>query len=807
MRTVLTLLISTLCLANLIAQDSQGEINTKVTTSSAQQLARATIQLHRAKDSALLRTSISDDSGRVVLKAVPYDAYFITVSMVNYKTIDGSKFELASPILNYPEIRLEPEATGLEQVTVTAKKPFVQLMPDKTIVNVEAGLTNTGANMLEVLEKSPGITVDRDGNISLKGRQNVLILIDGKQTYLPASEIAQMLEGMSASQIDQLEIMDNPPAKYDAAGNAGVINIRTKKIKQRGFNGNLSSSYGQGHYYKNNNSLALNFRRDNLNLFLTYSSSNNGNFTDLDANRVYYSPGTKNIVSRLNQDGWLAGDIANHTLRAGADISIGKSTSLGFALSGVAINRQGKNTATSTWDDESGATDSLIRTFTNSRNRFRNGGVNLNFKHALSKSKDVSVDVDYLDYDIVGRQNFDNITETPVRYVETLRADLPSSIGIFSGKIDYHQQIDNSSSFDAGYKTSAVRTNNKAEYFLLNNSNWDVDYDKTNYFAYRENIHALYLSGEKRLNAITLQGGVRWEHTSYNAAQTGNPTRKDSIFDRSYHGLFPNLSVQYKADSNNTFALTAGRRLDRPAYQKLNPFVFVINKYTYMSGNPFFQPQYTWNLNATHQFKEYITTTINYSITNNYFSQIFFQDDKGIIYYSEGNLGRMRNIGISVTAQTNVTGWWSMNTLMNLYNKKIEGNAVMPGETQLTQFNMNLGNQFRFSKGWSAELTGFFVTRERELQEITDPTGQIMIGVGKQVLKNKGSLKLTLRDIFYTQAMKGDTDFENAFEYFKLTRDTRVLTIAFSYRFGKSFKSASKRTGASEEMERVGTGA
>jgi hypothetical protein len=166
----------------------------------------------------------------------------------------------------------------------------------------------------------------------------------------------------------------------------------------------------------------------------------------------------------------------------------------------------------------------------------------------------------------------------------------------------------------------------------------------------------------------------------------------------------------------------------------------------------------------------------------------------------------MRNVGLSVSAQLNVTSWWSLSTQANLYNKKIEGVVWNERETALTQFNMNINNQFRLGSGWAAELSGFFVTKEQELQEITDPTGQLIAGVAKQVMKNKGSLKLTLRDIFYTQAMKGDTDFEDAFEYFKLTRDTRVLTLAFTYRFGKSFKTSSRRTGASEEMERVGTG-
>ena len=207
-------------------------------------------------------------------------------------------------------------------------------------------------------------------------------------------------------------------------------------------------------------------------------------------------------------------------------------------------------------------------------------------------------------------------------------------------------------------------------------------------------------------------------------------------------------------------------------------------------------------------FRDVLITTISYGITRDYFSQIFFSDTSGLIIYTEGNLGKMRNLGISVSSQFSPMPWWSVSLSANLNNKKIEGFVWNARTASLTQGNVNINNQFKFNKGWSGELSGFYNSSEQELQEITDPTGQVGIGVTKLVLKNKGSLKLSFRDIFYTQAMKGNTVFKQATEYFIVKRDSRVVNLAFTYRFGKPLKTTIKRTngGAADEIQRVGSG-
>lgn len=305
-----------------------------------------------------------------------------------------------------------------------------------------------------------------------------------------------------------------------------------------------------------------------------------------------------------------------------------------------------------------------------------------------------------------------------------------------------------------------------------------------------------------------MQGGLRYEMTSYDANQLGNAVVKDSSFSRSYSSLFPSLFISFAADSFNTFSLSAGKRIDRPPFQKLNPFLFIINKYTYQKGNPFYRPQYTWNIELSHNYKGVLLSGINYSITKDYFSQVFPLDATGIVIYTEGNLGKLQIFGFSIGAQTAPLPWWSLSAQTVLTHKRMEGFVEKAYKARITQLHFNMNNQFKLKKGWSAELAGFYTSKsQNDIQEIVDPAGQLSVGVSKTVMKNKGVIKLAARDLFYTQWMKGMTYFPKATEYFKLTRDTRVIAVSFTYRFGKAFKTTRRSEGAAgEEIQRVGNG-
>lgn len=774
-------------------------------------LPHATVELLRGKDSALVKAGITDSLGYVVFDQVNSGVYLLRVSMVNYAVQHSALFQLPSAESNgqLQPVVLQPVTISLQGVTVIAKKPFIQQLPGKTVVNVDAAITNAGTTAMEVLEKSPGVTIDKDGNISLRGRTGILIMIDNKPSYVSGADLVNLLNGMSSSQIETIELITNPSAQYDAAGNAGIINIKTKKNRQRGFNGTINSSFGHGRYYKTNHSLQLNYRNGKFNYFLNYSMNANKGFSDMYALRKYYKEDRQTIESMLEQPSDMRGQGYNHTIRTGVDYFAGKKTTIGIVMNGMLFSRNNSVNNTASWINGNGVTDSVIETHSIGRSKWKNAGINLNMRHSFTASQELSADIDYLTYDIHGYQAFQNNLTGPNGYEEAFKGDLPSQINIFSAKTDYSVQLPKQVKLESGWKSSHINTDNVAAYFYKDGNDWKEDLGKTNHFLYTENIHAAYSNLEKKTDRWTLQAGLRYELTRYKANQLGNSQQKDSAFSRNYNSLFPSASVNFEADSSNQLMISIGRRIDRPAFQKLNPFLFIINKYTYQRGNSLIRPQYTWNYELSHVFKSILTTTLGYSITKDYFSQLFLSNPDGTVIYTEGNFSRMRNISAQVSAVVSPLSWWSFNAQATFNHKRIEGLLWREYVASIAQGNFSMNNQFKFKKNWSAELSGFYITKnQNDIQEVLEPTGQVSIGVAKQVLKSKGTLRLAFRDIFYTQVMEGLTDFQQADEYFKLQRDTRVVTIGFSYRFGKSFKSPVKRSsgGAGDEIERVGTG-
>jgi outer membrane receptor protein involved in Fe transport len=602
--------------------------------------------------------------------------------------------------------------------------------------------------------------------------------------------------------------MTNPPAKYDASGNAGIINIKTKKNKVKGFNGTVTAAGTQGVYPKNNNSLIINYRTGKFNMFFNYSLNITQYFTSIYALRKYYDD-NNNITAILDQPTYFSGRFTNHTVKTGIDYYLSPKTTLGIAIGGTRVHRKGSGEAMATWLNSGGATDSSVFTGTINDSRYKSGSLNGNLRHSINKQQDLAVDIDWLNYNITNDQLFNNHLQATGGYNDAARGHVPNTIIILSAKADHTLRFGKNSTLLSGFKSSHISTDNTASYQNFDGTSWQEDHGKSNHFLYKENINALYSSIETKYKRFSMQAGLRYEVTGYNAHQLGNIQQKDSAFSRSYDGLFPSGYITYQADSANGFTFTAGRRIDRPAFQTLNPFTFIINKYTYQNGNPYIIPQYSTNLELSHQYKEWLTTTVSYSIVKNYFSQIFLNDTiTGLLYYSQGNVGRTHNLGLSSTVILSPTKWWSF-TLQALYNhKELKG---FKGDTNfksdINQLNISMSNQFIFAKIYNGELSGFYTTRARnDLQEELYPTGQLSLGVSRPVLKKKGTLKLSLRDIFYTNAMEGLTQFPKATEYFILRRDTRVINIAFTYRFGKAYKTGKRSSGSAvDEMERVGS--
>ena len=800
------------------AQTKQAfKLSGKVSATNQPALSAATITLLKAKDSAVVKMSVTDQDGRYSFDNPPQGKYLVAVSAVGYEKQYSAPFSISteSPVTELTAIVLTPRNRDLKAVTVSARKPLVEQKIDRMVVNVDAFISNTGASALEALEKSPGVQVDKDGNISLKGKQNVIVLIDGRPSYISGAELANMLKGMQASQLEQIEIMTNPPAKYDAAGNAGIINIKTKKNKTKGFNGNVSAGAGQGVYFKNNESLSLNYRNGKVNLFSTYSFYNNENFQELEIFRRYKDDNGE-TEAIFEQTAYMKRRYTGHNLKMGMDYNVTNKTTIGFVLSGAYNPESSINQNTSYLKDPNYVVDSMVTADSKIKGTWKNASVNLNMRHQFdSTGRELTADLDYIVYDNSNNQHFINSTFDPKwtkLREEQLQGILPVTVNIYSAKMDYTHPLKGDAKIEAGVKTSYVETVNKASYYIQNGNSdeWVTDYGKTNFFNYNENINAAYISLNKQITKKWgLQTGLRFENTNYKGHQYGNPTKPDSSFTRTYNSWFPTVYLSYGSDKNNQFGLNYGRRIDRPGYQSLNPFLFYIDPFTYEQGNPYLRPQFSNNFELTHIFKGKLTTTLNYSTTKDLFNETFDQSNKATIV-RRGNIGRRENYGISVNAQIPFNKW--LTTMLYTNYSYIRYRGDLYGEyidLAAGTLQLNMNNQMNFKNGWGAELSGWYRSRGVEGQILLEPMGQMAIGASKHVLKGKGSLKVNVRDLFYTQIPHGDINFKKTEARFRNSRDTRVANITFTYRFGKPIKNNNgqrKKGGASDEQNRVNMG-
>jgi iron complex outermembrane recepter protein len=815
--TLLTAFLVVILSLSGLAQTKNDKVSGSIGDESQKPLESATISLLHAKDSSQVRSTASDKSGHFQFENLGEGKYLVSASAVGHTTTYSPSFELTSahPSIVLNALELKTSTSSLSAFAVVGKKPLIEQKADRMVINVDASPTNTGSTVMDVLEKSPGITVDKDDNISLKGKQNVMIMIDNKPTYLSATQLASYLKSLPASAVDQIEIMTNPSAKYDAAGNSGIINIKTKKNKTKGFNGSVTLANAQGVYPKPSGSVNLNYRTGKANFFLNAGYSHWEGFQDMTIGRTYLDPGpTKIINSIFSQQTDMHFINPETNLKLGMDYNLTDKTTIGFVVSGFMNKENDRSTSTIFLKDPNNVVDSIVYSPSTNNTTWKNGSVNLNFRHQYdSTGRELTIDLDYVTYNSVSNQYFDNITCDPdwiIKDQSILTGNLPSTINIYTAKSDYTRPITKDLKLEAGVKSSYVNTDNTANYFDLVNNVPEVDTTKTNHFIYRENINAAYINMTRQYKKWNFQAGLRAENTNYSGHQLGNGTagNRDSLFTRSYVSLFPTAYITYQANEKNQFILNYGRRIDRPAYQDLNPFLFFLDQYTYQAGNPYLQPQFTQNLELSHTYNSFLTTTLNYSYTKNFFSETFQQSGQATIVRN-GNIGSRQSAGIAESAQLTISKIWSAslyaNVNYNKFNGFLYGSEINVSATTLL---LNMSNQFSFGKNWGGELSGWYRTKGIEGQVVVYPLGQGSAAITRKIMKDKGSLKLGIRDFLYTNKPRGYINFQETEATFHNVRDSRQVTLAFTYRFGKPLKSsAGKRdSGAGDEQSRVKTG-
>lgn len=821
MRKLVILVLTLSGSITVLAQDKIGKISGQVLDESGKGLHAVTISLLKAKDSSMVKAAASSKDGRYEFDQLAEGEYLVLATSVGYEknyskslSVDGSK-----TAIQLDPLRMTEAPKGMSGVTVTAKRPFIETKIDKTIVNVDASPTSAGATALEVLEKSPGITVNNDGAISLRGKAGVIVMMDGKPTFLSPADLANLLKNTPASAIDQIEIMTNPSAKYDAAGNSGVINIKTKKGRAAGFNGSVmvgvTTSFFEdrsGTLYvipKSQNSINFNYRKNKINFFGNYNPNMFRGRNMLDISRTRLDE-NKTVLGFNEVETKFKFGNNNHTLKLGLDYFADKKNTFGIVVSGFDFSgHPTPKTVTTLYDENYEVTSQMISN-TDNRIKFRNFTSNFNYRHAFdSTGRELTADFDFIAYDNVSNMmlttDFFDGDGQPSSGQLILRGNLPAKINIYSLKADYVHPFKKGGKIEAGIKSSFVENDNLVDYVRWDGLKWISD-SRSNHFIYDENINAAYINANTKIGKWSFQGGLRLENTVSKGYQITN----DSTFKRDFTNLFPSAFISYEINKNNTVTVSYTRRINRPNYQDLNPFIYFLDSLSYRKGNPFLLPQFTHNIELSHSFKGKLITTLNYNSTNDVISQIL-KPDGDLVYLTSDNVAKFRNIGISITAPIPVTKWWNLNFFTNIYNNHYEGvYENKPLDISYTSFMANMTQTFTVKQGFTLELSGFYRARGVDQLSINEPMYVFSLGGQKTVLKGKGTVRLNLRDPFWIQRYRGKTQYDIVDTRIQSRWDNRQVTASFTYRFGKNGQQnppPRRRNSASQdEQNRVGQG-
>jgi len=700
-------------------------------------------------------------------------------------------------------------AKALKPATVTAHRPLVEQLTDRTVINVDALISAAGSTVLDLLGMSPGVQADVNGDIRLQGKSGVKIYIDDKPTYLSGEDLANYLRSLPSSSIDRIELMPNPPAKYDAAGNGGVINIRTKRIREKGFNGNANLAYIQGRYGRTNNSLNGNYRRDKLNIAANLGYTRFSNFNDISLNR-YFDQSITGISPDFTQTAFIRRRSQSYNARLSIDYYSSKATTAGLVLSGLLSPGNNHTTNTSRLSDLQGHPDSFIVADNHDRRRFENIGINGNYRHVFDrKGRELTVDLDYLTYQTRLDQQFVNTSFYPngILYDSSLSTGhLPATIRIESAKTDYAQPLPGGIRLNTGLKTSYTRTDNLASYFNIADQMPQPDYDKTNHFIYRENINAAYINAAKDFSRLSLQLGLRFENTIARGHQLGNAVKPDSSFNRSYNGLFPTFFVLYKLDSSGKQQLSFnyGRRLNRPYYADLNPFLSPLDKFTFNIGNPFLLPTYSNNFELSYTIKN-ITARLYYTYISDKIDGLV-QIINGYYYSQPGNLGNTYVKGFEIDAGFDPAKWLNLHLYTRFFAQRtVSGFYTGTLDTKGDEYFIRPILTVRPGRDWTLQMDGYYQSRMTSEQFVDAPKKAVNIALSKKLSAN-ATLKLTVSDIFYTVSNSWTIDHLNGAEAdYRSVNDSRNVVLFFSYHFGKAITGLRKHetNGAQREQDRV----
>jgi len=698
----------------------------------------------------------------------------------------------------------------LKEISITGKKKTFEVKGDMIVYNVAGSVNAMGNNALELLRQSPGVTVDNNNNVSLNGKGGVNIYIDGKPSYMQGEAIAAMLKSLQSANIASIELIPNPSARYDAAGGGGIINIRLKKLKASGYNGDVSAGFHYGASPKTEAALAMNYRTGKYNVYGNYNHYFGYNNMYYD----YYRIQDKQIVDTRTADTDMRNPV---NFKVGADLNLTQNSTIGAMVNGNLYFGPGlTNVTTYLKDAASQQLEKMLvanNDYYSQRQNWMNYNVNYQYKDTLGRT--LTTDLDYGKYRARIKNILDNAWLKPDGITETSRNGLRtlngSDIDIYGVKADYEQQLGDNR-LQTGAKASFVKADNDVKAYDVAGVAETLNHLRSNLFYYRENIYAAYASYDMQLGRFKIQAGARIEQTDAKGTLNAKSkhTQNDTLeyIHNNYLDIFPNASITYSENEQHTFTLGYSKKIDRPGYASLNPFEYQLDELSYWKGNAFLRPQYVHNISFSYGFAGVLSSTLMYSRTNDFFSQITDTIDGNKIVMIPRNLGNQDLLNLGISSTQSITRWWEATINANFFYKK---NNLSFDSTRITQLeatgvNLNLQQVFSIGKKTQAELSAAY--QSPSIGGGFERTRYVWfanIGVQRKVLKDKGIVKIGLSDMFRTDRWYTERDFDGIYFTNIGGRDSRQIKFNFSYRFGNAkLKTNSQRSsGLEDESHRV----
>lgn len=750
----------------------------------------ASVLLLKSTDSSLVSSILTDTLGRFSFNNVHSNSYIIAVSMIGYQK-SYTPIRVYDQNVTVPDILIHSNGRVLKEVNIIAKKPFLEQRPDKLIVNVDGSAAAAGSTALEVLQKVPGLIVS-DDKITMIGKGNPIILIDGRASQY--TDITQVLKDVSASNIDKIEVIGNPGAKYDAAGGA-VINIILKRNADLGTNGSMGISAGMGLYdrsktevdrnfYRLSPSLNINHRKGKINSFGSYSYFQRNQFDRSTFSRFIDG-------KELVQENYSPGDGNTNNFNIGMDYYADKKNTFGFIFRGML--REGLREAENKTNELDGIGGPLLgsfQTLNTTDSKRDNFSGNLNWKHNFDTlGTDLNVDIDYSNFRIKNNSII-NTTEGSTNYINTQLIDNPVQFAVL--KIDYTKYLGKNMSLEAGAKSSMATINN----YLTYTRNSVIDPDRTTDFNYLENVNALYTSFQHKLNKWELKGGLRAEQTIANGEQMN-----EKVLDRNYIQLFPSLFITRAINSKLSTVVQYSRRVNRPSFQQQNPFIEYLDSLTYTRGNPRLKPE------TADQFKLSVTYENQpfFSLSYNKKHDVIFDNapkqDGKLTYTTAENLGISENfaaeLNFPIKLGNKLSGYGGNQVIYNRYEADYLGGTYKRDKWNwLAYWQVN----YKPTSTLSLEVSGYYLTKFLNEFITIDHLGSLNFALQKTILNKKGKLSLNVNDILFSDNVLGIIQYREIDLHFKQYYESRNARLSFSYSFGnQKLKAARNRQTASED--------